>query len=195
MMKVKRFYVTNLLIVTGVLCANFVAGARATTLIPADLGELTHDAIAIARGRVVAADGRWTDDRRAIETIVTLQVDTYLKGDLGATVQFRVPGGLLGRFRSIVVGAPRFTADDRVIVFLAARGPMVPYIVGFSQGVYRVVRDGAAGARDAWLVTPPPIAATTSATPMKVVRGDPSRVPLPLDTFEAQVRALVGAAK
>ncbi|HMD37367.1 MAG TPA: hypothetical protein VKH42_20470 [Vicinamibacterales bacterium] len=161
------------------------AAPRATTLVPADLGELSRDALAIVRGRVAAVDGQWTDDRRGIETIVTLDVDEYLKGDLGATVRFRLPGGLLGRFRSIVVGAPRFAVDDRVVVFLGAKGPMIPFLVGFSQGVYRVVRDPAA--RDAWRVTPPIVAADA---PAAVVRGDPSRVPLPLDVFEARVRAL-----
>ena len=177
--------------VTFVIVVGFVAPTGATTVIPADLSELTHDAIAIARGRVVAVDGRWTDDRRTIETIVTLDVDEYLKGALGTTVQFRVPGGLLGRFRSIVVGAPRFAVDDRVIVFLGTRGPMIPYIVGFSQGVYRVVPDAN---RHAWRVTPPllPSAGESAA---KIVRGEPARVPLALDDFEARVRALAGSAR
>jgi hypothetical protein len=176
----------------------FVVPGRATTIVPADLGELSRDAIAIVRGRVAAVDGRWTDDRRGIETIVTLDVDEYLKGDLGGSVQFRVPGGLLGRFRSIVVGAPRFAVGDRVVIFLGTRGPMIPYIVGFSQGVYRVVRDNAvsaSGPHDAWRVTPPPIVPSASAVPVPIVRGDPSRVPLALDVFEARVRALVGGAK
>jgi hypothetical protein len=166
------------------------ASLRATTLVPADLGELSRDALAIVRGRVSRVDGRWTDDRRGIETIVTLDVDEYLKGDLGATVQFRLPGGLLGRFRSIVVGAPRFALDDRVVVFLGAKGPVIPYLVGFSQGVYRVVPDPTA--REAWRVTPP---ALTSDSASVVPRGDPSRVPLPLDVFEARVRALAGSSR
>jgi hypothetical protein len=160
-------------------------------VIPADLGELTRDSIAIVRGRVAAVDGRWTDDRRAIETIVTLEVDEYLKGDLGESVQFRVPGGLLGRFRSIVVGAPRFAVDDRIIVFLGAKGPMIPYVVGFSQGVYRIVRDTSRGE---WRVTPPPLPSPTDV-PVKIVRGDSSRVPLTLNDFEARVRALAPSAK
>ena len=65
------------------------ASAHATVLVPADLGELSHDAIAIARGRVAAVDGQWTEDHRTIETIVSLQVDEYLKGSLGAVVRFR----------------------------------------------------------------------------------------------------------
>ena len=42
----------------------------------------------IARGRVVAVDGRWSDDRRSIETIVTLAAEEYLKGQFGDVVQF-----------------------------------------------------------------------------------------------------------
>src|SRR4051795_2268087 len=84
--------------------------AGATVVISADLGELSRDAVAIARGRVVALDAQWTDDQGTIETIVTLDVESYLKGSLGPTLRFRVPGGELGRLRSIVVGAPAFVA-------------------------------------------------------------------------------------
>lgn len=161
--------------------------ARATIVAPADLGELAREARAIAIGRVVAVDGRWTDDRRTIETIVTLEVERYLKGSFGATLQFRVPGGTLGRYRNIVVGAPGFAADQHVVVFLGAAGPMIPYILGFNQGVYRVVRseDGA------WMVTPP--AMLPVATTARIVRGDASRKPLPLADFESRVRALAGS--
>ena len=160
----------------------------ATTLVPADLGELAHDAVAIARGRVVAADARWTEDRRSIETLVTLDVERYLKGDLGSTVQVLVPGGQLGRFQRVFVGAPAFAADDRVVVFLGASGPSIPHLVGFSQGVYRLVL-----ARDTgWTVTPPAMWPSTTGA-QKVVRGDPSRVPMALADFESRVRALAGA--
>src|SRR5262245_13752537 len=152
------------------------AAARATVIVPADLSELTRDARAIAVGRVVAVDGRWTDDRKTIETIVTLDVDQYLKGSLGATVQFRVPGGDLGRYRNIVVGAPGFAVDQHVIVFLGANGPMIPYIVGFNQGVYRVVR-------------------TADGIGWQVRGESPRLAPRPLAEFEANVRALAGAAK
>ncbi len=54
------------------------AAAHATVLVPADLGELSRDARAIARGRVARVEPRWTEDHRTIETIVSLEVDTYL---------------------------------------------------------------------------------------------------------------------
>ena len=108
------------LMVCGVLLA-LAMPARATVIVPADLGELSRDARTIVRGRVASLDAQWTADRGTIETIVTLEVESYLKGSLGPTLSFRVPGGDLGRFRSIVVGAPEFAVDEHVIVFLGAR--------------------------------------------------------------------------
>jgi hypothetical protein len=163
---------------------------HATVLVSSDVGSLARDARAIARGRVVSVEGRLTDDRRGIETLVTLDVDTYLKGALGSKLQFRVPGGEVGRYRSIFVGAPRFEVDQQVIVFLGASGPAVPHILGLSEGVFRVVRSSAA---NGWLVTPP--AALPVAQPTTIVRGDPSRQPMPLADFEQRIRALAGGAK
>ena len=167
------------------------ATARATVIIPADLGELSRDALAIVRGRVAAVDARWTEDRGTIETIVTLEVESYLKGALGQVVRFRVPGGELGRFRSIVVGAPEFAVDQRVVVFLGAHGPSVPHVVGFNQGVYRLVR---ADDNSGWAVTPPANLPAASGS-VAIVRGDVNRRPLPLADFEQRVRALAGGAR
>jgi len=162
----------------------------ATVVVPSDLGQLSRNAVAIARGRVVRVDGRWTDDRKTIETIVTLEVGGYLKGGLGTTLQFRVPGGQLGRFRSIVVGAPDFAVNDEVVVFLGTRGPMVPYILGLNQGVYRVV---SASNGSGWMVTPP--VTLPSAVDATIVRGDASRQPIALQDFEQRVRTLAGGAR
>ena len=171
------------------LAVALAAPLRATLLIPADLGELSRDARAIARGRVAALDPQWTEDRGTIETIVTLEVERYIKGALGPSLRFRVPGGDLGRFRSIVVGAPEFAVDEHVVVFLGARGPSVPYVLGLSQGVFRLV---AASDGSGWLVTPPPVLPAV-AGPALVVRGDAARHPMPLADFERKVRTLAGA--
>jgi hypothetical protein len=164
---------------------------RATVVIPADLGELSRDALAIARGRVAAVDAQWTEDRGTIETVVTLEVERYLKGSLGSTLRFRVPGGELGRFRSIVVGAPAFAVDERVVVFLGARGPSVPYVLGMNQGVFRVSR---AADNSGWFVTSPVMLPATGGA-SRVVRGDPSRRAVALGDFEQTVRTLAGGAK
>jgi hypothetical protein len=166
-----------------------VATVDATVVVPADLGELSRDARAIVRGRVMALNARWTEDRRTIETVVTLEVENYLKGPLGQTLQFRVPGGELGRFRSITVGAPEFSIDERIVVFLGATGPSIPYVLGLNQGVFRMVR-----AADGWVVTPPP-ALPSAAGSVRIVRGETSRRPLPLADFEQRVRAFAAAPR
>ena len=163
----------------------------ATVLVPADLGELARDAGAIVRGRVAATDPRWTGDRRAIETVVTIDVEESLKGSLGRTVQFVVPGGTLGRYRSIFVGAPQFVVQERVVVFLGWRGPSYPYLLGLGQGVFRIAEEPN---RSGALVTPPPMIAPAAGA-VRIVRGDVSRVPVPLAAFEQRVRALAGGPR
>jgi hypothetical protein len=167
------------------------ATAGATVVIPADLADLSREASTIVRGRVLEVEARWTADRRGIETRVTIEAEAYLKGSLGAVVQIRVPGGRLGRYRNLVVGAPEFAPGQRVVLFLGGRAPALPHILGLGQGVYRV------SFRDAgWLVTPPPVLPAAGPSrpdepvrPVTIVRGDPSRGSVPLAAFEARVRA------
>jgi hypothetical protein len=139
------------------------------------------------RGEVIAVDGRWAGaDRSAIETIVTLKSEASLKGPLGSTVQFRVPGGRLGRYRKIVIGAPQFSPGQHVIVFLGASVPSLPFVLGLSQGIFRIVA-GSAG-----MVVTPPAVLPVAGPPTPIVRGDPERRPMKLTEFEARVRALAG---
>ena len=174
----------RVLIVAMLVC--LLAGhVRATVLVPADLAELSRDARIIARGQVVAIDARWSDGRRAIETVVTLEAESYLKGEMGRLVQFRVPGGTMGRYRNIVMGAPRFAVGQRIVVFLGASGPRVPYILGLSQGVYRL---GVSSSGEV-LVSPPPVMPGVTGP---IVRGALTRQAAPLADFERSVRALVG---
>jgi hypothetical protein len=177
----------NTILAVLALCA-LAAPATATVLIPADLAELARDARVIARGQVVAVDARWTDDRRTIETIVTLETENYLKGELGETLQFRVPGGTMGRYRNIVMGAPQFVVGQRVVVFLGANGPQVPFILGMNQGVYRL----GVTTRGDVMVSPPPIMPGVAGP---IVRGTSSHLPAPLADFERQVRELAGGGR
>ncbi len=177
------------IVTVGCLVLILSAPLRATLLVGADLGELSRDAITIARGAVIAVNGRWADSHRTIETIVTLKVERYLKGSLGDTVEFRVPGGEFGRFRNIVVGAPAFTIDEHVVVFLGARGPSIPFVLGLSQGVFRVGRT-----QDGWAVTSPAFFPSSSA-PARIVRGDARQWSVDLAEFEQRVMSLAGRAR
>ncbi|MGE0702936.1 MAG: hypothetical protein AB7F99_04895 [Vicinamibacterales bacterium] len=176
-------------IAIGLLCVLLIAPAGATVIVPATLAELSQDARVIARGRVIETAPRWTGDWRSIETLVTLSTEDTLKGSAGPTVSFRVPGGQVGRYKRVVVGAPEFHIDQRVVVFLNDRGSDVPYLLGLSQGVFRLVQQNGD-----WMVTPAP-AMATSVLPQPLARGDLARHPLSLAEFERNVRALVGDSR
>ena len=124
---------------------------HATVYVSADLGELTTDARAVAYGRVVALEARWLDGRRGDRDAGDAGGGVLRKGDLGRTVTLRVPGGQMGPYRSVMLGAPTFVEGEEVVVFLAASGPAIPHLVGLAQGVFRVRTDVTTGAR---VVTP-----------------------------------------
>ena len=170
----------------AMLAACVVAGAGldATVILPASLGDLVTGARAIVHGHVVAVEPRWADGRRQIETLVTVRAEEYLKGDLGAEVTFKVPGGQMGPYRRVVVGAPTFREGDEIIVFLNAQGPVVPWISGLNQGIFRV-SPNAAGVK---VVIPGVSLSAGEDGP--VVRGRPVRERLALRAFNEQVRVL-----
>jgi hypothetical protein len=158
---------------------------RATVLIPAEFREVVAGSQLIVYGRVSELRPEWSADRRRIDTLVSIEVSSYLKGGPGETVTFRVPGGQIGRYKSVTVGAPEFRAGEEAVFFLTSRGPSVAQVFGMSQGVFRVRVDTRTGRR---LVVPPALMATGDRTET-VRRGAPERRSVALDAFAAQVRA------
>jgi hypothetical protein len=158
--------------------------ASAMVVIPAEFSEMVAGSDLVVHGRVVAIRPQSTGDRRTIESVITVAVVDALKGQPGETVYFRVPGGQIGPYRRVMVGAPEFVAGEEVVLFLKGRAPGVPFPFGLTQGVYRVVR----GATGQTVVTPP----TVASVPGRVVRGDPSRRPIELAEFARNVRAIAG---
>ena len=109
-----------------------------------------------------------------------------IKGQSAAELVFRVPGGRVGRYRRIFVGAPTFMAGDEILLFLKGRAPALSMPFGLSQGVYRVSRTTGNP-----MVMPVPALEGVTGT----LRGDPVRRPLSLDEFTRQVRTLAGVSQ
>ena len=163
------------------------AQLRATVFIPVELGELVLAARAVAHGRIVDLRPQVSADHRHVDTLVTLDVATYLKGNLGPSVTFRVPGGQIGRYRTVVIDAPHFTLGEEVVLLFGSRGPSIPYVLGMNQGVFRVVSDLVTAERR--VLRAPLLGEGADWTP--VVRGDPSHEPLLLTDFASRVRRIV----
>jgi hypothetical protein len=183
------------LIVACVLAASLPA--QATVIVPAGVIELANEARAIAHGRVVRIDTRQGAGRR-VERLVTVQVSEYLKGGLGNVIQLQLPGGTFGRYRTFMIGAPELAEGDEVVLFLGQGDTdALPHLLGFHQGLYRLVTDPSSGAQ---FVMPPLVQGSAvdangqpASTP--VTRGDATRRPPTLDEFRATIAsALAGAA-
>jgi hypothetical protein len=168
--------------------------AHATVLVPAEFSEIVGGSAIIAYARVVDVRPEWADGRRWIDSVVTVDVVSYLKGGAGDTLTFKVPGGRLGRYRSVVVGAPTFARGDEAVLFLKANGDGLPAVFGLNQGVFRVRVDARTGQR---MVVPPPVTAVdpASADAEPVKRGAVDRRPLAFDAFGARVRQAMAAAR
>ena len=169
--------------VAGLAVCLSTAVASAMVVVPATFSEMVTASDLVVHGRVMAIRPQLVGARRTIETVITVAVVDALKGQPGETIHFRVPGGQIGRYRRVMIGAPEFAEGDEVVLFLQGRAPAMPFPFGLSQGVYRVVR----GAGGSTLVTPPAVA----EAPGRVVRGDPSRRPVELSIFARSIRAIV----
>ena len=172
-----------------IVCIIPIAGS-ATVLVPAEFREIVTGADIIAYGRVVETTVEWSDDRKRVDTLVTMQIGTYLKGGRGDRLVFKVPGGTIGRYMNVTVGAPHFTEGDEAVVFLNVRGTDLPYVFGLNQGVFRVTLDSQTKRR---IVTAPVMA--RGDAPEAVARGAAARRPVPLETFGAEVQNVLAAAR
>jgi hypothetical protein len=154
-----------------VICFLLATSASAVTVAPLTLEQLVANSAAVVFGRVTDVRGDFTGDRRAIQSVVTVDVFRGLKGPGGETLTFAMAGGRAGRYVNVIPGAPVLAPGDLAVFFVSARGARLPVPTGFSQGIVRVRRDAANG--------------------MSVFH----KAPMPLGTFEASVRAIVDAKR
>ena len=165
-------------------CCCLVSPIFATTLAPLSFEQLVNESASVVYGRVTEVRSQWTEDRRFIESVVSIDIIKGMKGNAIETIAFTVPGGQVGRYRNVIPGAPVFAVGDSAVFFLTSRGPRLPVTTGLTQGIYRVQRDTRSGEM---LVMPPALDAG------RIIRGDVRRKPASLASFEANVRAVKAA--
>jgi len=163
-----------------------VRSLDATTVVPLSFSQLVNESTSIVFGRVVDVRGQWSDDRRFIESVVSIGVMRGMKGGTAERLAFTVAGGQVGRYINVIPGAPTFAVGDLAVVFLTSRGARLPITTGFTQGIYRVQRDEAGE----WQVVPPIV-----ETQGRIVRGDLRRRSLSLAAFETSVKGAMVAPR
>ena len=165
-----------------------VCGATllATVTDPLTLRQLAADATLIVRGSV-------TDVRafqvpgRGIESVATVAVERVIKGDFEPFIAVRVPGGVVGRYRQITIGAPALRINHQAVFFLKRGADNGWHPVGMSAGVVHVRTEPATGRR----LVAPVIVQGYTAPAGTVVRGDDRRRSLSVDEFEAMVAVVM----
>jgi hypothetical protein len=163
---------------------------HATVIVPAEFREVVNGSELIAYGRVIDVHAEWADERRRIDSVVTMDVLSWFKGGGDSMLAFVVPGGEIGRYRQVMIGAPVFKPGDEAFLFLKTQGAPMPYVFGLNQGVFRVRADE----RGVRKVTSPVLLAM-GADPETVRRGAITRQPIALDDFGAQVRSAIAAGR
>jgi hypothetical protein len=158
----------------------------ATEIVPVSFREAVADATLIVRGHVT--DVRGISLPTGVESAVTVAVDRVLKGQTDDFISVRVPGGTIGRYRYIFVGAPTFAVNDQAVFLLKRGHDNALRIIGLSQGLYTIRAVPGAGL----VIAAPAIAPQTAGTG-QIVRGDARRPMLSVPDFESIVRLVMAS--
>lgn len=111
--------------------------AAATTVMAVSMQELVAVSGLVVRGRVVSVESVWVGGHP--ERSVLLEVAEQFKGEpVAGPVAFRSEGGRVGRWASVVAGAPQFEPGQEVIVMLERRSDGAWTPAGLSLGVFFV---------------------------------------------------------
>ena len=146
--------------------APFVRKARVVLLVALAVGTTGSPAAATTVESIATATQAATADRifvgtvtavtsrpkaaapKYFETVVRFSVEDAVAGSLPATVELTLSGGEVGGVRQRVEGMPEFAVGERYVVLLEADQdpPLTSPLVGFNQGLYRVVGESRATA-------------------------------------------------
>jgi hypothetical protein len=83
------------------------------------------------------------------ETVVTFAVEEVVAGAVPSEVVLRFAGGEMDGVRQSIDGMPELAAGERYVVLADAdhAPPLLSPVVGFNQGLYRVVTEDGPGGR------------------------------------------------
>ena len=123
----------------------FAGQSYATVLVHKNFKDLVYEADGILIGTVERIDYRETDGGR-IFTFVTLGELKVINGELTeATLTLRMEGGESGWWiwyrRHVVTGSPQISLGDELLLFLRGNGTNVVPLVGWGQGMFRIVNE------------------------------------------------------
>ena len=172
-----------ILIIAAALAA-LPPSLQASVIVPATLDELAVEADLVVHARVAHVETRQAPGTLRVERVVALETLRPLKGSPSEGLFVVLPGGTLGRYRTVVPGVPEVVEGEEAVFFLQAPAAAAPRLVGLSQGLLRVRIDPVSGARTVGGVV-------LAGRDGPVVRGASDRGPQPLAAIEARIASVV----
>jgi hypothetical protein len=142
-MKEKSFLL-GLIVMCGVLIGSFRASA--STFAPASDLQITCEATDIIHGQVVDVSSAWDEERVAIWTTATVQVQGKVKGNMlrGGVIEVKEVGGTVNGFNITAIGFPTFRKGEEVVMLLRPweDNATAFRVWGYGRGMYHIARDG-----------------------------------------------------
>ena len=178
------------LALSGMLAITAPAGA--TTLRKMDLPELVDAAERIVHARAVTSSVYWDPTETQIYTDTTFDVVSEAKGAGSSTLTVTLLGGTIGDVEMRAEGGPIFSLGEEVVLFTVSRPDGNNDLVGYTQGVMRVVVEDA-GDKIAVSEVPLGINLVQLGGPAPMpVRPSPMRAPLGVLVEEIRQMVLNG---
>jgi hypothetical protein len=122
------------------LAAFLVMPCYASVLRKLSSEELTAEADVIVKGLVKDVASVWEENQTVIYTYVRISVDEYVKGIGSEEITIRQLGGVVDDVGLYVEGAPEFSRDEGVLLYLKQSAGDFFEVLGLSQGKVSVVR-------------------------------------------------------
>ena len=171
------------------------SATQATTVLPMTFSQVVAGAEVIAIGVVSAVEATWDAELEMPFTEVTVSDSDVVKGQVGnreLTLRFLggpAPNGLTLR----VSGMPQFGVTQQVVVFSTRDDGRPCPLVGWWQGLYRIVYDAERDARTVVNHAGRPVAAIEGDVGQRVARlsaasGAPAEDALTLEEFRSLIR-------
>ena len=115
--------------------------AAASTFLAMSQKALIDDSAAVVQGEVLEVRSFWDAEGRVIVSEALIQVEEAVLGDPGSQIRVKTWGGTVDGYTVEAHGFPKFTAHDRVLLFLEREQDGVARVAGYQQGHYRLVMD------------------------------------------------------
>jgi hypothetical protein len=120
--------------------------AQATTVIMPTDTQLMIESRAIVRAKVKSVSTGLDEQSGIVYTYIKLKVTDVFKGDIrDSVIVLKQPGGATAERGTVINSAPRFTAGERVIVFLHTMSDGTLQVHDAFLGKYSIIKDAASG--------------------------------------------------